>query len=164
MWPFSRKRKLSPEKFGELLGEILRKTVAEISDNRNRVKMQFEERNWKFNFSQYHDVVLKMFVNITQQKIVRDFQDCSNPSNLINSFIDTLPKEYTKQSKMKFFESSLELTKSDSPLLTASRIAAQNYFNKKLDNLGLEKIMYFGSSAKAFNEVLESAIKNIRVK
>lgn len=152
---FNRKKKGSPEYFGKLLGEVLRESLASQFNKQNLVttQEQFIERGWEFNYARYSFEIMSLYVNMIQLRIVKEYANCSDPTILASSFIESLPIEYVKQSNKQFLESLNSILKSDKPLVTISRKAAENYFG---DKAGMEEFLHFVAFAKAFDYVLNT--------
>lgn len=102
-----------------------------------------------------------MYASITMYRLTTD-DGCNSDQNLlINSFVAALPRDPNKQFYKHIFQASFELLKSDNPLLTVSRQAAAKYFNRDLE---IEEVMYFSSWAKTYNDLLDTFLKEHKIK
>lgn len=163
---FDKKKKVSPKKFGKLLGEVLRETLSNNFERKNLliIQKQFIERDWKFNYPRYSLEIMKMYITMIDFMIVSNYHFLENNSidqinqKFMDNWFGVIPKEHVGD----ITQTSIYLLQSDQPLLTVSRIAAENYFGK--DKVDPEKVIYFGASARAFNDVLETLKKEVNVK
>ena len=161
---FSKKRRISAKKFGKLLGDVLKETLSDQFERKNLLttQKQFLERNWEFDYPRYALEITKLYINMIQLMIVNDYHHISDKErmsqNFVNSWSDIIPEPHGAE----MFQNMINLIGADQPLLSLSRIAAQNYFGEK--RVSSEMVLYFGASAKAFNDVLEGVKKEVIVK
>lgn len=156
---FNRKKKVTPSKFGELLGKELKDGLSDIFKEQNllKIKEKFTDSAWDFNFARFSFELMNIFEKMVSLKLIREYPRESDWNNMLTHFQDSLPKEFFKHNRE---EDLKKLFKSDQPLLTISRIAAENYFDKEIE---IEEVFYFLSFAKAFNYFINKIFNKVEL-
>lgn len=152
---FNRKKRVSAQTYGELLGTVLREAMEGIFDDNNLddLKKFFNEKDWKFEYGKYSYEVMNLFAQIIQLSI-NSKNEFHIATDIGASFLKTLPQEYIDESEKDFLIKTMNLVKAKDPLLTSSRMAAQNYFGK----VDMEAVLHFHSYLRALGELLKTFV------
>lgn len=143
---------ISPGKYGSLLADAVKgklKTQFEV-ERLPDVREEFRDNGWVFRREKYEMVIAGLW---TRQALMHVILVHSNkPKNdigeIFSSFMESFPDEFEERG---YFETD-EVLVSDRPNITASRLAASEYFGPEPS---LEQVMHFGLWANMFQEILD---------
>lgn len=152
---FGSKKRVSAKRFGQILANVLRETIS-IKTNRDSIlasQQYFFDRGWVFNEPRFVNELKVMYFSQVQFIMIDGFQLVIDKKAILDNFIQSSHGLISNEDYLRVVQTSLNMMASDQPLTTLSRITAQNYFGD--ESVGMESVMFFGASVKAFGSVLE---------
>lgn len=149
---------ISPEKYGSLLADAVKgklKTQFDV-DNLPEVREEFRNNSWVFRREKYEVTITGLWIRQSLAHVILVHSDRSESDirSIFSSFMDSFPDEY---SESEYFDDDVistanEIVLSDRPNITASRLAATEYFGPEPN---LEQVTHFGLWANMFQEILD---------
>lgn len=160
---FSFRRSVSPQKFGELLGEIINQVVVGLvePDRLARERRAFQELGLPFDSHRYKTAVLNLLYRQSLFTMMTRYPSRAEEiGHGIGSALPTylfalhdLPE--SGRIAMRNMNALAEMQQAHNPLITLGRLATQEYLNVDLPSeLDPGAMIYFSGVAKSFVDVL----------
>lgn len=146
---------LSPRDFSNALHQVMKQSLTEQFKREHLLVEQrrFIEKGWEFDYHRYSYEMMSMHIRMINYTIVKNYPTNPNAVYVVRQFLKDIPKEYMAMQFGDDVMAHFQVTKSDQPLFTISKLSAQRYFGA---DAGLEEILYFSESAKRFDSVLDA--------
>lgn len=147
--------KSKSKKYGEEVSNLILSIMKEEVEGNSDTKSQMKEFGIDYNRDRYIRVVFELYIRLTLFHIVTNLShkiadEGKNKDlrKLVDTIYDNIPDFYFDSKNM---DNSIiianKLVLEERPVLTASRLAAQDYIGGEV---GVEEVTYFGSISKAF--------------
>lgn len=156
---------VSAKEYGELLADLILKTLDKEfeGDRESKIRREFKKEDWIFDYDRYYSAVLNLYVGQAAYHVHSNHLDSLDSlddvfSSMLDSVLYSVPDKYEINLTRDGMPVTLKLTNSDEPTLTASRMAAEDYFGPDPQ---LDQIMIFGASAKSFSNILNKFEREI---
>lgn len=149
---------ISPAKYGSLLADTVKgklKTQFDI-ESLPDVRDEFHSNDWVFRRDEYEITIMGLWIrqSLAHIILVHAGKPESDIRSIFSAFMDSFPEEYDERGYLDddVISTANQIVLSDRPNITASRLAATEYFGPEPSP---EQIMHFGFYANMFQEILD---------
>ena len=161
----------SPKKYGNLLGDAISQSAESFlrPDRLERESHKFLDNGWRFSADRFQVVLIDLFYRQAIAIITEKHPD--RAADIQRGLLESMPPYFlspdfgdgTKR-LTGHLQAMIDVKASNSPTQALSLLAARDYFESDPRDFGPEPVLYFLSFAKAFDEVLASFAKEIKLR